>query len=56
MAQSSASTQSPVGGEGSELGDMLQLQVEEEEEEEEDEEDRSTARENPESAKQLPKE
>ncbi|XP_026982781.1 zinc finger and BTB domain-containing protein 9 [Sagmatias obliquidens] len=39
VAQSSASTQSRVGGEGSELGDMLQLQVEEEEEEEEEEED-----------------
>ncbi|XP_006144280.1 zinc finger and BTB domain-containing protein 9 [Tupaia chinensis] len=37
--QSSTSTESPVGGEGSELGEVLQIQVEEEEEEEEDEED-----------------
>ncbi|XP_053457128.1 zinc finger and BTB domain-containing protein 9 [Nycticebus coucang] len=32
-----ASTESPVGGEGSELGEVLQIQVEEEEEEEEEE-------------------
>ncbi|XP_022366469.1 zinc finger and BTB domain-containing protein 9 [Enhydra lutris kenyoni] len=37
--QSSTSTESPVLGEGSELGDVLQIQVEEEEEEEEEEED-----------------
>ncbi|XP_004590330.1 zinc finger and BTB domain-containing protein 9 [Ochotona princeps] len=44
-AQSSApaerpvSTESPVGGEGSELGEVLQIQVEEEEEEEEEEDE-----------------
>ncbi|KAM5287096.1 zinc finger and BTB domain-containing protein 9 isoform 1-T3 [Hipposideros larvatus] len=37
--QSSASTESPFGGEGSELGDVLQIRVEEEEEEEEDDDD-----------------
>lgn len=37
--QSSASTQNPVGGEGSELGEVLQIQVEEEEEEEEDDDE-----------------
>ncbi|XP_066215735.1 zinc finger and BTB domain-containing protein 9 isoform X1 [Saccopteryx leptura] len=38
-AQSAASTQSPAGGEASDMGDVLQIQVEEEEEEEEEEED-----------------
>ncbi|XP_004479841.1 zinc finger and BTB domain-containing protein 9 [Dasypus novemcinctus] len=37
--QSTASTESPVGGEGSELGEVLQIQVEEEEEEEEEEDE-----------------
>ncbi|EPQ15015.1 Zinc finger and BTB domain-containing protein 9 [Myotis brandtii] len=37
--QASASTQNPVGGEGSELGEVLQIQVEEEEEEEEDDDE-----------------
>lgn len=41
-AQSSPSTESPAVGEGSELGDVLQIQVEEEEEEE-DEEDQGSA-------------
>ncbi|XP_037698660.1 zinc finger and BTB domain-containing protein 9 [Choloepus didactylus] len=39
MVQSTASTDSPVGGEGSELGEVLQIQVKEEEEEEEEEEE-----------------
>lgn len=43
----SSVTESPVGGEGSELGDVLQIQVEDEEEEEEeedeDEEDQGSA-------------
>ncbi|EHB09634.1 Zinc finger and BTB domain-containing protein 9 [Heterocephalus glaber] len=36
--ESPASTESPIGGEGSELGEVLQIQIEEEEEEEEEEE------------------
>uniref|UniRef100_G1U4S0 Zinc finger and BTB domain containing 9 n=1 Tax=Oryctolagus cuniculus TaxID=9986 RepID=G1U4S0_RABIT len=38
-AERPASTESPIGGEGSELGEVLQIQVEEEEEEEEEEDD-----------------
>lgn len=41
--QSSVSTENPVGGEGSELGDVLQIQVEEEEEEDDDEDQGSAA-------------